>query len=468
MVKQCGMGLLVLAVLAAAAGAQDVGFEQRRQQIEERVRIELEPVAPSEQRALVEWGGWLRVASELFDDVLRRDRTVHTGDLRLWVRLKIDHVSDIYLRVRTGWELWNGLDSFDGDNSDFVEPRLDRGWLNINLSAAAKRYHNKDVDPLVELKIGRQYVMLGMGLSLSLPLDALQLRFTSESWELTGLVAWLIADTDNIDTSVPGFKHSRRLFIGGQVRYLGFSHHRPFAYIYSQHDHSGETPEDFLQEYKYNSTYVGLGCTGTLGVPDLRYDLEWVYEFGRSFGWGSGGPDDISASALGVQLSYTCNNTPTRPKFSFEYLWATGDKDRIYSPTNAVGGNLPGTTDGSFSAFGYRDTGYEFAPRISNLHMWRFGATFFPFEKCSVECLRDLELGFNWYIYRKDVADAAVSDYTESRINSDLGHELDVHLIWRITSDVKLDFRFGHFMPGDAFSNQGPRRYMYWGVTYTF
>ncbi len=469
MFKQCCLGLLVITAMAAPLRADEDSHEQRRRQIEQRVRLELQPVAPGEQRTLVEGGGWLRVASELFDDVLRRDRTVHTGDLRLWGRLKIDDVHDIYARVRLGWEKWAGDDSFDGDNTDFVEPRLDRLWYYVNLTAAMKKYHKTEIDPLVELQIGRQYMEIGTGLALSMPMDAVQLKITANSWEVTGMVARLISDMDNIDTSVPGFEHSRRLFVGGQVRYLGFAHHRPFAYFLWQHDYSGETPNDPVQEYKYNSKYVGLGSTGTLGLPDLKYEFEWVYEFGHSYGWGSRqGPDDVSASALDVRIEYIFRDVPTTPKLGFEYLWATGDGDRIGSPTNVLGGNAAGTTDTGFIGFGYRDTGLEFAPRMSNLHMWRFGASFYPFEKCSVKWLRDLEVGFNWYIYRKAVAEAAVSDYTADQINSDLGHELDVYVIWRVTNDLKLDFRLGNFMPGDAFADQGSRRYMYWGVTYSF
>jgi hypothetical protein len=458
----------ILAALAAPLWAQGPGFQQRREQIEQEIRLELAPVPPAEQRALVEWGGWFRFATELFDDVERRDRTLHTGDLRLWLRLKIDYVHDIYVRVRTGWDAWVGQDSFYGDNRDYVEPRIDRLWYYVDLTAAALRYRKQELPVRIELQIGRQYMELGTGLALSLPLDAVQLRITAGDWELTGMVGRLIPDTDNLDTSVPGFEHSRRLLVGGEVRYLGISGHRPFAYVFWQHDYSGETPEDPTQEYKYNSTYVGLGSRGRLFVTDLKYEFEWVYEFGRSFGWGAGGPDDISASALDVQLEYTFRKVPSTPKVSFEYLWATGDADRIGSPTNALGGNAPGTTDGSFVGLGYRDTGFEFAPRMSNLHMWRFGASFYPFEKCPQRWLRDLEMGFNWYLYRKAAAAAAVSDYTAYLVNSDLGHELDVYLNWRITSDLTLNFRVGNFMPGDAFDDQGSRRYMYWGVTYSF
>jgi hypothetical protein len=463
MSKSSCLVLLLLGALAAPALGQDQAFEQRRRQIEEQVRLELDQAVPGDQRALLEAGGWFRVAAELFDDVNRRDRTLRTGDLRLWMRLKIDRAHEIYVRLRTGWTDWAGNDSFDGNDDDFTDPRLDRFWVRLALGNPRQAG-----GVAADLTFGRQYVELGTGVAISLPLDAVLATIRTDSWEFSGLVGWLIASTNNIDTSVPGYEHSRRLFVGGQVRYLGLAGHEPFAYIAWQHDHSGESPVDPTQDYLYNSTYVGLGSTGRLFVPDFKYGFEWVYEFGRSYGWGGRWPDDISASAMDVQLEYTFRDAPARPKVGFEFLWATGDPDRIGSPTNALGGNRPGTTDGGFSGFGYRDTGFEFAPRMSNLKMWRFGAACYPFDKTGVQWLRDFEVGFNWYLYRKHSAPAAVSDYTAYNINADLGHEADIYFTWRVTSDLALDFRLGTFLPGDAFGDQGTRRYMYWGVRYTF
>jgi hypothetical protein len=411
---------------------------------------------------LLEAGGWFRWAAELFDDVNRRDRTLRTGDLRLWGRLKLEPNVEVYGRVRTGWIDWAGNDSFNGNDDDFTDPRLDRLWINMAFGDQGRSGVSAD------LTLGRQYVELGTGVALSTPLDAVQATFRTHRWDFTGLVGWLIASTNNMDTSVPGYEHSRRLLVGGQATYRGFSHHEPFAYVLWQHDLSGEAPVDPLQDYTYNSTYAGVGSTGRLAVPEFKYGFEWVYEFGRSQGWGPGGPDDISASAMDLQLEYTFRDAPAKPKLAFEFLWATGDGDRIGSPTNAVGGNRVGTTDSSFSGLGYRDTGFEFVPRMSNLKMWRFGASCYPFDKARVQWLRDLEVGFNWYLYRKAVAAAAVSDYTAHNINADLGHEADVYFNWRLTSDLSLDFRLGTFMPGDAFGDQGTRRYMYWGVRYTF
>ena len=58
-----------------------------------------------------------------------------------------------------------------------------------------------------------------------------------------------------------------------------------------------------------------------------------------------------------------------------------GCRDRRLSTNSTIGGNLAGTPDNAFNAFGFRDTGLAFAPRVSNLHMFMVGASFFPLEE---------------------------------------------------------------------------------------
>jgi hypothetical protein len=73
--------------------------------------------------------------------------------------------------------------------------------------------------------------------------------------------------------------------------------------------------------------------------------------------------------------------------------------------------------------FGYRDTGLSLAPRLSNAHIWRAGASFKPFEDC--EPLRNLELGTDWFLYAKNRAEGAISDSTADRQSGYVGWEMD-------------------------------------------
>ena len=46
----------------------------------------------------------------------------------------------------------------------------------------------------------------------------------------------------------------------------------------------------------------------------------------------------------------------------------------------SIGGNRAGTRDRAFNAFGFRDTGIALSPRVSNIHIYSAGGSFFPFE----------------------------------------------------------------------------------------
>jgi hypothetical protein len=156
----------------------------------------------------------------------------------------------------------------------------------------------------------------------------------------------------------------------------------------------------------------------------------------------------------------------TKPRFSFEYMFASGDGDRWGSPTNAVGGNRPRTRDTSFSGFGFRDTGLSAALLLSNMHIWRAGAAFLPFEK--IECLKRLELGADAFLYHKHHRDGAVSDLTATVGSGYVGWELDCYANWRVTSDLAWTARYGAFFPGDAYVDQTCRPFFLVGVTWSF
>jgi hypothetical protein len=153
------------------------------------------------------------------------------------------------------------------------------------------------------------------------------------------------------------------------------------------------------------------------------------------------------------------------PKIGGEYIFASGDSDRMGSPTNVLGGNTRGN-DTSFSGFGYRDTGLAFAPRMSNIHIWRTGASFMPLEK--VKGLEKFELGTDWFMYARNHSAGAITDSTADTNAGFLGWEMDYYANWRITSDLSWTARVGTFFPTHAFSNETCRTFFLTGVTYSF
>ena len=171
--------------------------------------------------------------------------------------------------------------------------------------------------------------------------------------------------------------------------------------------------------------------------------------------------------AADLQLQYVFQ-VNTHPTLMTEYIWASGDGDRRIA-TATAGGNLAGTKDHAFNAFGFRDTGIAFAPRISNINVYMIGAKFNPLEKYN-RLFKKMELGTKVFFYQKDKADGAISDTTATLNSSWLGWEWDVYCNWRVTSDLSWTMRYGVFQPGAAYdgNNDSCRHFLYTGLTLSF
>lgn len=457
----------LVAVVAIPAFGQAPGdaFLLRQRAIEEQVRQELNIELPAEQRVDFDWGGWYNFNLMLFDDGIR-SRTFRRHDLRLWSSVRLDEgAHEFYGRLRFQFLDFRSGHSYDGRDDDWQLARLDRGFYQFDLRQAMRAYLGEEIDWNVRAKVGRDFVEFGTGYALSLPMDHILLTGEFAGFEIQGLAGRSIRSMDDLDASRPDAGRSKRNFWGIQLKYIELEKHEPFAYFfYNKDQHRGSYPIHLLQKFGYDTWYLGFGSMGEL-LTNLRYSTEWVFEGGRSYGdrqrWRR---DAVDAWAFDVLLEYLMPR-PMRPRFSLEYMFASGDPDRRFSPTNSVGGNTRGK-DTSFVGFGYRDTGLSFGPRLSNVHIWRAGAAFAPFEH--IEALKNLEVGTDWFLYWKNRRSGAVSDPTADRGSGYLGWEMDYFVTWRITSDLALTTRFGTFFPGSSFSDQSTRTFFLTGVTWSF
>ncbi len=464
-VCRLGMILMLLTCMCAQGWSQrSATAELQQARKEDRIIRDLESKIPTTQRTLFDFGGWYLFDYINWDDVDRKvDFTEH--DLRLWFNLSIDDIHQVYARVRTHILRFHGDDAYDGNNWDLEGPNLDMGWYRLHISNLYRRYLGKDPCLEAELKVGRQYMDVGTGMVLSQILDAVRVDLAKGSTSLTLFGAKSVRSQDSLDLSLPGGHRSKRNYFGVQLNKRVLARHEVFAYALLTRDHSREKPPDATQEYDYDADYYGVGSTGAL-ISDLRYWCEFVWQRGKSFASGTTTVDEkIRAFGGDVGLEFFLKGLPLRPAIEAEYAFGQGDPDRT-SPTNTIGGNLIGTTDRGFLPFGYMDTGASFAGRLANLQVIRVGASFHPFDYC--EKLKNIEVGMSYYWLRKDEAAGGITDPSADLPSSDVGREIDVYANWRILSDVLWTARWGHFMPGDAYSNQSSRNYFITGIIYTF
>jgi hypothetical protein len=463
------MLLVTVALFAAPAPGQAVESESGRRLYEEELRVLLGEQAPETQEFGYDAGGWFSFAYFRYDDeAAREQRNLRQYELRGWASLNLQGVHRFYVRGLVGWDHWTENPDRDDGEVEFSDFRVERAWYEFDLGRLLAQQRGQVPPVGCRLKVGRQYAQIGTGLVLSMPMDMIRFDVSNPQWDFMALLGKTIEDSRNIDDTLSMYDHQDRCFWGLELTYKGVDDHRPFIYYLHQDDHTKPWPPLFGQSFDYSTRYLGLGSTGTLTPlsPYLHYRAELAGEWGKTYSFtATAGRDEICAMAGDVQLAYA-PPVRYRPRLTAEYLFATGDDDRVLSATATVGGNTPGTKDRAFNAFGYRDTGVAFAPRISNLHMYSVGGSCFPLE--DHRWFREMEVGTRAFFYHKDAASGPTSDVTADQDARCLGWEWDIYCDWRITSDLSFTTRYGAFWPGEAFDDQTCRQFVYSGMVFTF
>lgn len=439
-------------------------FINQQRAVQENLRKEFDAQLGASSRAAFDWGGWYGFNVFVFDDGVESSRSLRRHDLRLWGRLTLDGgAHEFYARGRVSLIDFNHGDSYDGNHDDIDGINLERGIYRLDVSKAMGRTRRSPDEFDFLFTAGRDLVYFGTGLALAAPLDHVSFRGVSDDFEFNLLAGKSVGSTQDFDLT-RAITRERRNFLGAQLTYRRPERHEPFVYALWQRDQNDDVWWPPFQDYDYDSAYFGMGSTGEL-VTRLRYEVEGVYESGRSANPNSMRRNDVSAWAGRAQLEYLFLG-PKKARASIEYLFGSGDADRLGSPTNTLGGNANDLNDSGFIGFGYQDTGLVFAPRYSNLHMWRAGASFYPLPEH--EHFSKLEVGTDWYLFHKQHHSAAVSDPTADVTSGFLGWEIDCFANWRMTHDFAWTARGGVFFPGRAFDDQTTRTFLLIGMVWSF
>ena len=460
------LSLVAAALLVSAAAGQDITGQRI---YDEQLRLQLDSQMPSSRETSFDAGGWLNLALFLYeDDGARTERRLMQYTLYPWAKLNVRNVHQVYVRGLLRYDDWHHRDnpSVFGRGDDFDED-IDRAWYQFDLGQLIMLKRGQKPPWGFKVKVGRQFSAIGTALALSIPLDAVRFDLTTTFADVMVIFGRSVPDVPNMDQSANVYGEQDRAIFGVQVTGK-INQHRPFVYFLLNDDHTDpDPPQPLVQAYDYSSRYIGVGSTGSILLPRLQYLVEFVGEWGKTYGSGArAGRDDIRAAAVDVQLGYRFDR-PCRPKIFGEYLFATGDEDRS-SAVSTAGGNRMGSMDKAFNALGFRDTGVAFAPQVSNLHMFMFGGTAFPFYDTN-RFFKELEVGTKVYFYWKADGEGAVSDGSAGS-GSWLGWEWDIFFNWRITSDLAWTTRYGMFFPGTAFNrgDKSCRHFLYTGIIFSF
>lgn len=452
----------VLAAFTALAGGFASAAEAQQDQqklIEDERRREMnqrpKPDDDMKQPWLWDAGGWLHLQIDQLDDPPLRDtRTDRYVDLRLWGEIRYERIYSLYCRIRTDYTDFNSGDQFSGDEDDvYRTPRFDEVYVDADWTEDGGRGFSA--------RAGRAFVSMGSGLLYNDLAYMIQGTYAEDRWAVRSWVGHSIIHTDDIDQSVPHANKSYRGFFGVEGDYLISGNHRAYGMFLMERDFNRDQFSSV--DWTYNANYLGLGARGTIW-GGLGYSAEFVYEFGESAASVSTEMESISAFAGLVTLDYQFSGD-MEPMLLFQYMYGSGDPDR-QSVTDALAGNTAGTDDEGFLSFGFVQTGYSLFPRVSNIHIVRFGGTIRPLE--SVEGLHKLQVGVFGYLYRKAESASAISDSRAFLDDADVGKEIDFTLRWRILSDLGFSLNYGCFFPGDAYQETKARNFISGGLTYSF
>ena len=484
-----------LVAMPGVAAAQTVGGLveniQRQLNVEDtQYRQSFFANTPIADRLLLDGGGTARFAYSLIDNARSQEQQVYTTDVRLFMRAELDGGFRFFGRLRGLYNDW----SYTGTLGLGPDPREDGWqwpigeiyWGTFDLAGFSEsRTGRKYTDSNLIIQGGRNYLIWAQGLVLSNYVYAIQADLQIGDLLVTGLCAQSAGyDTVDWDVSRPGYDtDTTRLFSGGKLEWKGIAGHSPYAYYLWQEDRNGGQTSDqgfppFLipTTYRYNSGYVGLGSTGSVGAQ-IVYRSEFTWEYGNTLS----DPldptsatlarpqveDSISAFAGVLGLTWLARDAGDT-RIDFQSVVGTGSSERLESGTT-FGGVAPGALDRSFNSLGYVNTGLALAPEPANLFCPSLGASsnLLP----TSDLFSELRLGVTGYLFTRLQADAPISVQTRLTGSNLVGGEVDATLDWRISSDVNLNLRYGLFMPNSSVFFQGEgkaRDFMYAGVTYAF
>jgi len=461
---------LLAAAVVTVVSSQGLAQPTASRVYDEQLRASLDQFDPETRENSVDYGGWLNVAFFNYDDaVARTERQMQRYEARVWASMNLAGVHKFYVRGLASYDDWAG-----GRHGDY-ETSVERAWYQLNLTKLLQGSGGQRPPMDVKVKLGRDFTKIGTALVLSTTLDQARVDVAFGDWELMGFIGHTLRDSWNIDNSPAVANRQQRWISGAQLTYRGWSKHRPFVYFMHNDDNTDPSGSVAVpgQKYEYNSDYIGIGSTGTLCVPNLRYSVEGVAEFGRTysrpdFDLNPGQTDNIRALAFNAMIEYLFVDCPTRPRVGFEYLYASGDSDRATNPIGTDGGNRGGTADYGFGAFGFRDLGIAFSPEISNINVYAINASFFPLEH--IEMFEKMEIGTKLFFYNRARGAAPISDPTTTSQAEATGFEMDFFCNWRIASDLAFTMRYGSFFPSHAYDggDKSARQFLYGGVVFSF
>lgn len=211
--------------------------------------------------------------------------------------------------------------------------------------------------------------------------------------------------------------------------------------------------------YAYDPLNLGLGASGYIITPRLRYLAEFVLQRGKTYNKNTTTDEakneqtNINAWGVTADINYSLPwfEHLLKPGLALQYAAGSGRDSSPTSTTNVANPsqeNVQGD-DNNFYYFGAYSAGLALKPKISNLHVIRAGFQLRPLNHFYWG--RNLMVAGKYTYYRKINADYSISDASAKVAKPVVGQGIDAQLVWDFRSDVKLFYAYGFFKPSEAY-----------------
>lgn len=416
-------------------------------QAEEQIKDEYFPIlqadpdmktTPTERKPFtLSYGGW--ITPTIITDKKITDLTTSITTIKLWLQSTLWQNSFIYVR---GKDTYMGvLDKGDTavENNNVID--LDAAYIGMENDKRTLRFF-----------LGRKYYTIGSGLVFNGRGDGGEFNLFSRfvDVKIFGLYTGLLLKDDNpyglSDKDLAD--GSKRVFTGGTIEKTYFNQ-TLYLMGMAQIDNGNQASG---QHSRYQSQYFGFGLKGII-IDGLDYNGEFIHETGQSY-TGDADKKKINSNAAVLNINYYLPFA-FDPVVMFQYAFGSGDNDRTTYTRST--GNTSGPDNG-FIYFGTYVGGFGLRPALSNLHIFRIGATMVPFYKSERPYLKRINLMVKYAYYMKNRAESPIN-YGEATVNkADVGHGLDLSLRWGIFYDLGAFINYGLFIPGKAWSSSEVNR----------
>ncbi len=459
---------------------RDLQLQQRLQQLQQLgydERLLANTQIPADQRALIDYGGYFSPQYYSIDDSNGDNHGLRQYQLVGYIRANFDGASEFFVRMSVAYNDYNAGDSFDGFGSRLIDPDFDRAHYSFDLQRYESAYYGKDINYDVNFQGGRDLVYWGNGLAMGQVIDGVTPRFAWGPLNLETVAGVTPLRTVDIQPDRPAFSFNTERGFFGAILTATLGSQHPYVYGVVQRDWNSQNVSNvdgIVTRYAYNSDYIGGGCSGPIS-DHLQYGFEGVFECGNTLSnsaivngfllqQGVQSRDNINAYAFDLKVDYAPADIHNS-RVTLEGICASGDPDRGLTNTT-FNGNAAFTPDTAFNGFGLVSTGLAFGAPVSNLSIFRFGVSTFPFTQYA-DYLRRLQVGMDIYWFNKTQANAPIDEATNTATY--LGWEPDLYVNWQVVSDVTLTFRYGLFNPNrKAFGTDKVRQFLYTGTVIAF